>query len=67
MTKFIVWSFHNGSDLNHPAIVAVCKTREQALEVVTANMKKDSGQSDSMLHTRWFRVAPSDVTLPGFE
>jgi hypothetical protein len=67
MPKFIVWGFQNGSDFNHPAIVAVCKTRDQAIEVVTTKMKEESGQGDRLLTTRWFRVVPSDVSMPGFE
>lgn len=60
--KFIVWGFHNASDYNRPAIVAVCKTRDQAFEVVVSKMKEESETT-----AQWFRVDQSDVPMPGFE
>jgi hypothetical protein len=67
MTKFIVWSFQNEADFNHPEMIAMCKTREQAVEIVAARMKEETPQSDYLTSTRWYRVVMSNVSMPGFE
>jgi hypothetical protein len=64
MTKFAVWRFQNAVDFDRPEIIAVCKTQEQAIEIVTSHLKESA---DSGWTTHWFRIAPSNVALPGFE
>lgn len=66
MPKFIVWGFNYGASSREATMVAVCKTAEQAFEVIRSQMKEEI-LDNNMSVTRWFHISQENVPMPGFE